>query len=140
MRILLPQRKVKSQIRFLGVAGGVFFLTIIICSIFFVASSVWGFRIISPLTTSVGKESADQFVALLKEKCQLLHVVCNQVVILPDGSVQFTFNDGPVVFLSVTKDLNTQLASLQAIASQLTIKGKVLHAIDLRFDHVVVSF
>lgn len=46
--------------------------------------------------------------------------------------------DGEVI-LSLEKDFKKQIASLQAVLKQLTIKGKRLIRIDFRFDKPVIE-
>jgi len=139
MRIV-PQRKVKSSLRVLLLMTGIFFLTILVCvgfSLYFLLS---GFRIISPLTTLGLSLDSQQMTAKVEASCSKEKLSCQNIIIMPDGSIELTINDVTIVFLSPRKDIGKQLASLQQVASQLTIKGKTLKRIDFRFDNIVVSF
>ncbi len=87
-----------------------------------------------------GVVNSDNAIATVKNMCKDTHLSCVTVVALPDGSLQITLDSGAVAILSTQKDLKKQLASLQQVASQLTIKGKQLKRVDFRFAQVVVSF
>lgn len=140
MRVSVPNRRVKSYLRTLGIMTGIFAATIFVCAIVFAFFLYSSARLISPLVHLPGSMSSDNAIALIKDACHSANLVCSQVIALPDGSVQITLDSGIVAILSIQKDLKKQLASLQQVASQLTIKGKQLKRVDFRFARVVVSF
>jgi hypothetical protein len=57
-----------------------------------------------------------------------------------NGSIHVYLKDGGEVILSSKKDFKQQVSSLQLILSRLTIEGKKLKVLDLRFAHPVISF
>lgn len=120
--------------------SGIFFLTIAACVCFSLYFLLSGFHIISPLTTLGLSLDSQQLLAKVQASCSKENISCKNVVIMPDGSIELTLGDVTTVFLSPRKDLEKQLASLQQVASQLTIKGKTLKRVDFRFDNIVVSF
>lgn len=135
----VPQRKIKSRLRQLFWMISLFFLTLILCGGLFTYMLFSSFHIISPLTRLGMPMSQQQVVAQVQSACSKLHMSCQQIVTLPDGSLEMIV-DTTTVFLSPQKSIEKQLASLQQVASQLTIKGKVLKKVDFRFDNVIVSF
>jgi hypothetical protein len=48
--------------------------------------------------------------------------------------------EGQEIILTSAKDIKTQVATLQLILSKLTIEGKTLSRVDLRFDKPIVVF
>jgi cell division septal protein FtsQ len=61
-------------------------------------------------------------------------------MVYEDGNIVLNLKDGGVVILSSKKDISLQLSSLQLILSRLTIEGKKLKSLDLRFDSPIISF
>lgn len=57
-----------------------------------------------------------------------------------DGSMLIKLENGEEVLLSSKKSLETQVSSLQLILSRLTIEGKRIAKLDLRFDNPVIVF
>lgn len=57
-----------------------------------------------------------------------------------DGSMLIKLENGEEVLLSSKKLLETQVSSLQLILSRLTIEGKRIAKLDLRFDNPVIVF
>ncbi len=57
-----------------------------------------------------------------------------------DGSLLVKLENGEEVLLSSKKSLETQVSSLQLILSRLTIEGKRIAKLDLRFDNPVIVF
>lgn len=57
-----------------------------------------------------------------------------------DGSMLVKLKNGEEVLLSSKKSLETQVSSLQLILSRLTIEGKRIAKLDLRFDNPVIVF
>ncbi|HSD99030.1 MAG TPA: hypothetical protein VLB73_05075 [Patescibacteria group bacterium] len=119
---------------------GIFFLTFFACIGVFIVFTLSHRELISPLTRIgivVGKEIS---VAQVQAACNKTNLRCTNAVELPDGSIEVTVGDTTTVFLSPQKNIEKQLASLQQVASQLTIKGKTLKKVDFRFDQIIVSF
>lgn len=57
-----------------------------------------------------------------------------------DSSFQLTLKNGEEVLFSRSKPIELQISSLQHILSRLTIEGKSVIRIDLRFDKPVILF
>jgi hypothetical protein len=68
----------------------------------------------------------------------------NQLLILPKevriNNSYFVAQGDPTVKLSLTKDVNRQLISLQLILSQAKMDSKTVESVDLRFDKAVVVY
>ncbi|HZJ18353.1 MAG TPA: hypothetical protein VFD45_01900 [Patescibacteria group bacterium] len=56
-----------------------------------------------------------------------------------DLSFYVDLRDGGQAILSLNKELETQISSLQLILSRLTIEGKRLKKLDFRFDKPVIE-
>lgn len=139
MRITI-HRKIKNKLYLLTIMVGIFLFTLLLCLAFSFYFLLSGFHIVSPLTALGLSLDSQQLSGRVKEDCSRIKLTCQNIVILPDQSIGLTINDTTDVFLSSRKDIEKQLASLQQVASQLTIKGKTLKKVDFRFDNIVVSF
>lgn len=56
------------------------------------------------------------------------------------GDVYTQLNDGTEIVLSGEKDISVQLDSLQYTIAHLTIEGKRIARVDMRFERPVVTF
>jgi cell division protein YceG involved in septum cleavage len=59
-------------------------------------------------------------------------------IIVYDKYFALQMSDKSQVLISSEKDISTQLASLQFILSRLTMEGKAIDLLDLRFDKPVI--
>src|SRR5512146_272596 len=82
----VPQRKIKSRLRLLFWMIGLFFLTLLLCGGLFAYMLFSTFHIISPLTRLGLSTSPQQDIASVQAACTKLHMSCQQIVTLPDGS------------------------------------------------------
>ncbi len=48
--------------------------------------------------------------------------------------------EGTIVYIDSSKDINSEISSLQLIQTHFTIEGKNIKLVDFRFDQPVVSF
>jgi len=81
-------------------------------------------------TQTISKETKD----LLKEKS----IEFSSLSESKGKSFVITLKSGGEVIITDEKDLNEQLASLQRIVAQLTMEGKKLKRLDLRFDRPIL--
>lgn len=148
--ILLPssQKKKFSKRKLTGFFRKILFLFFIflgsfiaLVCIFFVVKHP--LSIVNPLSkTSDSTEfsdmgnSVEKITDLLKKN----NIETTSVVNASESAVLATLPDGQEVVFSRDKDLNQQITSLQLILSRLTIEGKRVNRIDLRFANPVVSF
>src|SRR5579872_5165238 len=140
MRKIVPQRVIKSRFRLAITLVSLFFLTIIGCiaCLYIALSSRLG--IISPLAKYVYEvRDTSTEKATVTLLCQKYMIPCQNITVQSDGTIQFLLNNQTTVLLSGQKNLEEQLASLQKVASQLTIKGKTIKQIDFRFNNVTVT-
>ena len=136
----IPQRKIKARFALFIRLFLLFVATLFLCSIVYLAAHLYAAKIISPLSMLAGQINKNASVDDVKSLCESEHLHCDQIIVLPDGNIHFVTDSQTEVFLSTQKDLKKQLASLQAVISQLTIKGKQLKRVDFRFANVVVAF
>ncbi|MBI4096935.1 MAG: hypothetical protein HY428_00775 [Candidatus Levybacteria bacterium] len=57
-----------------------------------------------------------------------------------DSAILVTLKSGEEVVMSKTRNLDEQISSLQLILSRLTMEGKRISQLDLRYDKPVVKF
>lgn len=141
MRKIVPQRIIKSRFRLFFTLSALFLLTLVSCIavLFFFFTSRSG--IISPLGKYLAEVRDDQAIkATVLQTCQKDMLSCQNISVQSDGSIRLSLDSDVTVLLSTGKDLQKQLASLQKVASQLTIKGKRIKQVDFRFDNVTVTF
>lgn len=81
-------------------------------------------------TTAISTEAKD----LLKKK----QIEFSSLSEAKGKSYVITLKDGGEVIVTDEKDLDGQLASLQRIVAQLTMEGKKLKRLDLRFDRPIL--
>jgi hypothetical protein len=81
-------------------------------------------------TQNISKETKD----LLKEKS----IEFSSLSESKGKSFVITLKSGGEVIITDEKDLDEQLASLQRIVAQLTMEGKKLKRLDLRFDRPIL--
>ncbi len=79
-------------------------------------------------------------VDVLSKALSAENIGFTNIVASPDGTLTVFLTDNGEVILSSKQDIRQQVASLQLILSSLTIEGKKLKSLDLRFDRPVISF
>lgn len=140
MRSIQPARKIKAKLHLLFVLLILFFTTLAACLVVFSLFTFFSERIISPLTQKGADMESASAAVLVQSLCRDAKLACQEIIPLPGDAVEVTLDSGTIAFLSTKKDLKKQLASLQQVVAQLTIKGKQLKKIDFRFNSVVVTF
>ena len=139
-----PERKRK---RFFRKLLGVILVTLIVLS----AVGVGGYYLfsikfkkslyVSPLSTkalNVPEENdpADQLKKSLKQK----KIDFTDVKVASNSSFLVILKDGGVVTFSSEKDILSQVSSLQFILARLTMEGREVRTLDLRFSKPVIVF
>lgn len=134
------KRKVRARLLKFFVLSTAFFLTLTVCGtvleILYPDSGI-----ISPIKALLFQQANndDSLVASVKDWCQTTHANCLAVATQKDAIVVI-LDHNQTVYLSKTKDLKKQLASLQLALSEFTIKGKQFKTLDFRFSQSVVTF
>jgi len=85
----------------------------------------------------MGKTNVD--LVFVEKKLKDKDILFSQVS-LSDNSYLIDIQNNGQVRLSLDKDIDKQIASLQRILIQLTIEGKLFKSIDFRFSEPIVSF
>ena len=139
MRKVVPQRVVRSRIHKIVLLLLLFTTTLVVClTFFFITISVHG-HIISPLGYSKKNTTESALVSQVQSECHSEKLVCQHITLQGD-TIELVLDTGVVAYLSPSKSVNQQLASLQKVASQLTINGRQLKSVDFRYSNVVVSY
>jgi cell division septal protein FtsQ len=95
-------------------------------------------KYISPI--AAGKSSQISEVTLLEDALKNQNILYTSVARGQEDSLLILLKDNGEVILSSKKDLRSQVTSLQLMLSRLTIEGKKLKVLDLRYNHPVISF
>lgn len=131
----LKKVKQKSTVKFL-ILILLFFLTVVLLiEYYYLNYSVVGTNIVSPVAEIQTSKMSDLESILKNNKISFSSIDVN-----PDSSFTVNLTGDGVVILSSKKDIRAQLSSLQLILSRLTIEGKKLKSLDLRFGSPVISF
>jgi hypothetical protein len=96
---------------------------------------------VSPLSTkalNVNDEKTPSDV--LKKELQQKKIAFTDVKTASNSSLLVSLKDGGVVTFSSEKDILTQVSSLQFILSRLTMEGREVRSLDLRFSKPVIVF
>lgn len=119
----------------------VFFLVILLALYFKLSSNKGGF--ISPIPkyffgTKTDVVSTDE-QAKIKSLLEKENFNIDTIQTATDSSILVTTKEGQEFIFSPVKDLSEQVASLQAVITRLTIEGKRIKRVDLRFDNPVIA-
>ena len=96
---------------------------------------------VSLATKNTPKEVLDSNdTTALKKALDLKKISYEEIKVSTEGAYMIKLTTGEDVFLSTKKDLSQQLSSLQVIYSRLTMEGRSLRKLDLRYDKPVVVF
>ena len=80
----------------------------------------------------------DDSIKKIEKSLKEEKVVYKDVKKIGSSGYEVTLVSGEKVLLSDTKDLRSQLSSLQVIISRLTMEGKRFSKLDLRFDRPAI--
>ncbi|HET9947069.1 MAG TPA: hypothetical protein VFQ63_03330, partial [Patescibacteria group bacterium] len=64
---------------------------------------------------------------------------CSNIQLGSDDSATFDV-DGKTIIISLNKDIEQQVSSLQLTIRELTMEGKEFHRLDFRYDKPVITF
>lgn len=78
--------------------------------------------------------------SLLKKELKIKNIAYSDIKVSSEGAYMLKLKTGEDIILSPNKDLKRQLSSLQVITSRLTMEGRSLRKLDLRYDKPVVVF
>jgi len=143
----IKKRKIKAYLKkifiFACIFFGIFFISTFIIFFFFYPKD----QIISPISLAFSRLrlqvlgiNTDALVSHAEKLLTDHHIVFSTVSVKDANTISVALSDGTEVLLSSRKDLSSQIDSLQLTTQRLTIQGKHISRIDLRFDRPVVSF
>jgi len=90
---------------------------------------------ISPVTRNSSQDARKVETLLLNAQIAFVSVTLEA-----DSTYKVVLQNGGEVILSLRKNIEKQIASLQPILKQLTIDGKKFNRIDFRFDKALVVY
>lgn len=92
-------------------------------------------NIISKKPVTVSSDTSE-----VKKILEAKKIAFDDIKVSSEGAYMVRLRTGEDVILSPKKDLSKQLSSLQVIYSRLTMEGRSLRKLDLRYDKPVVVF
>ncbi|HEV2340108.1 MAG TPA: hypothetical protein VGT05_05155 [Patescibacteria group bacterium] len=99
--------------------------------------------VISPVTGTKEKHISREILQSKKEVVMMglqnAHIVYQNVTVTTDNSVTISLQNNETVILSLNKNIDQQIASLQLTIANLTIEGKQFKRLDFRFDKPVLT-
>lgn len=109
-------------------------------SLYFMSQQV---TIVSPVPVSLGGQHVLGNAVVqkeLEEELKKAHIFYMDIQVAEDNSYIVTLQNKEVVIFSSVKSYKQQVASLQLVLSRLTIEGKHIERLDLRFEKPIVVF
>lgn len=85
-------------------------------------------------------KNTEDFSPLVAKKLARVHILFSSIRQATGSSYLVTLADGGEIVLSLEKNIDKQISSLQPILKQLTIEGKSVKRIDFRFDKPVIEY
>lgn len=141
-KIKIKRKNKKKYIRFFFFSVGLPVLCIVFAFllVFFLQKN----HLISPLPISfkriVQEKTSSMRLKEIEIALKAKNIAYKSLQISSDSAVLMTMISGEQVKLSQTKSIDTQISSLQLILSRLTIEGKRISSLDVRYDKPVVVF
>lgn len=112
---------------------------LIICTYFFGKNLLANINITSPLSQkSPNSNSSDLTLSQVKSFCDSKKIPCKNITQNSD-TITITLDNDSIILLSLKKDIKSQLTSLQATLSDLTIEGKQFKVLDFRFEKPFIT-
>lgn len=103
-------------------------------------------KVISPLSLAFSKirreilgEDTNKIIAQTEDNLSKHHLLYSSVT-EKDTMLIIAFTDGTEAILTPKKNIEEQIDSLQVTMSRLTIQGKHISRVDVRFERPVVSY
>jgi cell division septal protein FtsQ len=101
-------------------------------------------HLMTPLSLIKAQKAAvvesTQDTSVVKKALDAKKIEYDEINVSSEGAYMVRLKTGEDVILSSEKDLAKQLSSLQVIYSRLTMEGRGLRKLDLRYDKPVVVF
>jgi cell division septal protein FtsQ len=129
----IRSRHSKKKRLFLLVLLAIFLILLI--SVLFIPHFAKRSLYISPVTKN-SSQDAKKLESLLVDA----QITFASISLHDDSSYRVLFEDGGEVILSIKKDIEKQITSLQPILKQLTIDGRRFNRIDFRYDKPLVVY
>lgn len=141
------QKKQKRFKKYLTISGIILLVTLITGSAVYFSGVLDKYTVshtISPIPTLSGKGILGAFsktpVQEIESALQKAGVTYEGVYSASQSAYIVKQKEGQEIILTSSKDIKMQVATLQLILSKLTIEGKTLSRVDLRFDKPIVVF
>jgi len=132
----MPKRKRKNKLflrtaLYISVAS---FLFLLVLSIIFYPSLFKKKTLITPVVKNSKTEELTLSKLLVSNDIEFV------AIDLASDYFNVKLKDGETIYISLKKDVQAQISSLQVILKQLTISGKRFNLIDFRFDKPVIKY
>lgn len=135
------KRKVRKFYGYIFLSSGLFFLVLFVCmSIFWLRTH--SLSVVSPLGTLKAfalSHDSNAVLSQVGDACGKYSVSCQNIEFTSQQDITFTINNKQI-YISTTKNIPQEIASLQLIIRQLTMEGKEFHRLDFRYDRPVISY
>ena len=135
------KRKVKKFYGYIFLSTGLFFLVLFICmGLFWLRFHT--ISVVSPLGTLKAfalSHNSTMLLAEVSDACAKRSLSCQNIEFTTQQDITFMINNNQI-FISTSKNIPQEIASLQLIIRQLTMEGKEFHRLDFRYDRPVISY
>ena len=99
--------------------------------------------VISPVTDTEEKNTSRGTLQNKREMImidlQSVHIAYQEITVKSDNTATISLQNNETVILSLNKNIDQQIASLQLTIANLTIEGKQFKRLDFRFDKPVLT-
>lgn len=136
-RSLKLQKKSRKPLLFLF--ASILFLLVPVSAYYYVYHIYFGGKVISPISTKVLRFAPSDPTQSVKDELKSTKITYSDVSIATDSGYIVDLPEGSEVLLSKDKNVHEQVVSLQVILQRLTIEGKAIKRLDLRFDKPVIE-
>lgn len=132
---IIPRNKKRIRTKLSVGIFFVFLLTVLVGYVVFDVPTRLNKEIISPIPQLLYSNNPHD---IIKESLIKAQVPFETIYVASGSSYVVKQEEGQEIFLTSKKDIRTQVATLQLILSRLTIEGKSLSRLDLRYDKPIV--
>ncbi len=137
----IQKRKAKKLYGYVFVFIGIFCIVLFLAfGEFVITRGKQGFA--SPLgsweSVTLGKNKSSAIVNQINTVCSKYQLSCENISQDSNDSATLHIGD-KIITLSLRKNIEQEIASLQLTIKQLTMEGKEFHRLDFRYDRPVIS-
>lgn len=131
-RLIRSQSKKKKLIIFILITS---FLIVVVTALLFLSRLANKTLFISPVSKNISQE-----IKTIEDLLFDAQIVFTSISLNDNSSYKVLLKDGGEVVISLKKNIERQITSLQPILKQLTIDGRKFNRIDFRYDKPLVVY